>query len=91
MALAAVLSIVHCSHEDTSAALSRRYVSIKTASIMKQKTYLRSWALSPQTLDLAISVHLVVLEHSQLCLLALVLDLLGRGVHFLLALLRSAT
>jgi hypothetical protein len=50
-------------------------------------TALRGWALAPQALDLAIAVHLVVLEHSQLGLLALVLDLLGGGVHLLLALL----
>ena len=46
--------------------------------------------LPPQTLDLAISVHFVVLEHSELSLLALVLDLLGSGVDLLLALLGTA-
>lgn len=61
VALAAVLTVVHGSHEDTSAALW-------------------SGAFSPQTLDLAITVDLVVLEHSQLVLLALVLDLLWCGV-----------
>ena len=61
VALAAVLTIVHRGHEDTSAALW-------------------SGAFSPQTLDLAITVDLVVLEHSQLVLLALVLDLLWGGV-----------
>jgi hypothetical protein len=48
-------------------------------------------ALAPQTLDLAIAVHLVVLEHSQLGLLALVLDLLWGGVHLLLPLLSTTT
>merc|ERR1712000_393749 len=44
-----------------------------------------------KTLDLAIRVDLVVLEHSQLGLLALVLDLLGGGVDLLLALLGTTT
>jgi len=48
-------------------------------------------ALPPQPLDLSISINLVVLEHGQLGLLALVLDLLGRGVDLLLALLGTAT
>lgn len=42
---------------------------------------------SSQPLDLATVVHLVVLEHSEFHLLLLVLDLLGRGVVLLLALL----
>jgi hypothetical protein len=72
MAFAAVLSIVHRSHEDTSTALRR-------------------WAFSPQALNLPIAINLVVLEHSQLCLLPLMLDLLGCGVDLLLSLLRTAT
>jgi hypothetical protein len=70
VAFPAVLSVMHGSHEDTSAAVLGR-------------------ALSPQSLDLPISVDLVVLEHGQLGLLALVLDLLRGGVHLLLALLGS--
>lgn len=54
-------------------------------------TAVGSWALSPETLDLSITIDLVVLEHSQLGLLALVLDLLGGGVHLLLALLSATT
>ena len=50
-----------------------------------------SRTLAPQSLNLAITVDLVVLEHSQLGLLALVLDLFGRGVHLLLALLGATT
>jgi hypothetical protein len=46
-------------------------------------------ALAAETLDLAVAVNLVVLEDSELGLLALVLDLLGGGVHLLLALLGS--
>jgi hypothetical protein len=54
-------------------------------------TYVGSWALAAETLDLSITIHLVVLEHSQLGLLALVLDLLWGGVHLLLALLGTST
>ena len=54
-------------------------------------TALRGRALSPQSLDLSIPVDLVVLEHGQLGLLALVLDLLRGGVNLLLALLGSTT
>ena len=68
MALAAVLAVVHSSHEDTSSALLRR-------------------TLPPQPLDLSVSINLVVLEHRQLGLLALVLDLLGGCIDLLLALL----
>jgi hypothetical protein len=48
-------------------------------------------ALTPETLDLAVAVDLVVLQDSELGLLALVLDLLGGGVDLLLALLASST
>ena len=47
-------------------------------------------ALSSQSLDLSVSINLVVLEHCQLGLLALVLDLLRGGVELLLALLAAA-
>ena len=57
----------------------------------KEITYLGSGALSPQALDLAIAVDLVVLKDGKLGLLALVLDLLGSGVHLLLALLTTTT
>jgi hypothetical protein len=54
-------------------------------------TYVGSWALAAETLDLSITVDLIVLEYSQLGLLALVLDLLGGSVNLLLALLGTAT
>jgi len=54
-------------------------------------TYIRCWALSPETLDLSISIHLVVFEHGQLGLLALMLYLLGGGIDLLLALLGPTT
>lgn len=72
VAAAAVLSVVHGSHEDTGTALWL-------------------WALSSQSLDLSIAVDLVVLQHGQLGLLALVLDLLGCGVDLLLALLGTTS
>ena len=54
-------------------------------------TTLWRWTLPPQTLDFPIAIHLVVLEHSQFGLLALVLDLLWCGVDLLLALFRTTT
>ena len=59
-------------------------------TIWGQETHVRSRALSTETLDLSIAINLVVLEDRQLGLLALVLDLLGRGVDLLLALLGAA-
>ena len=44
-------------------------------------------ALPPQAVDLAVVVHLVVLQHGQLDLPVLVLDLFGSGVVLLLPLL----
>lgn len=54
-------------------------------------TYLGSGALAAKTLDLSITVNLVVLEDGELGLLVLVLDLLGGGVDLLLALLTTTT
>lgn len=54
-------------------------------------TALGLWALAPQALDLAVAIDLVVLKDRELRLLPLVLDLLGGGVHLLLALLGSST
>lgn len=54
-------------------------------------TTLRRGALPPQTLNFPIAIHLVVLQYSQLGLLALMLDLLRCGVNLLLALLSTAT
>jgi hypothetical protein len=54
-------------------------------------TYVWSWALSAKTLDLSITIHLVVLEDSQLGLLALVLDLLWGSIDLLLTLLSSTS
>ena len=54
-------------------------------------TYGWGWALPTETLDLSITINLVVLENSQLGLLALVLDLLWCSIDLLLALLGSST
>merc|ERR1711875_141938 len=47
--------------------------------------------LTSQASDLAILIHLVILEHRKLDLLSLVLDLLGGGVVLLLALLATTS
>lgn len=46
-------------------------------------------ALSPEPLDLAVAINLVVFEHCQLCLLSLMFDLLRSAVHLLLSLLTA--
>jgi len=51
---------------------------------------LLSRTLTSQTVDLAVIVHLVVLQHGQLHLAVLVLDLLGGGVILLLPLLSTS-
>ena len=55
------------------------------------RTYLGSRALAAQTLDLAVTVNLVVLQDGEFGLLPLVLDLLRGGVDLLLALLTTTT
>ena len=55
------------------------------------ETHVWSGALSAKALDLSIAIHLIVLEDSQLGLLALVLDLLWGGVNLLLALLGTTS
>lgn len=56
-----------------------------------RKTYGVGRALAAKTLNLSVAINLVVLEDSELGLLALVLDLLGGGVDLLLALLSTTT
>lgn len=51
--------------------------------------YLWSGTLPSQSLNLAIPIDLVIFEHGQLGLLAFMLDLLGRRVDLLLALLAT--
>ena len=66
-------------------------LSIMHGSHEDTSTALLGGALSPQSLNLAIAINLVVLEYRQLGLLALMLDLLGCGVDLLLALLGTTT
>jgi len=51
----------------------------------------RGWALATKTFDLAVRLHLVVLQDGHLLLLALVLNLLRGVVRLFLALLRPTT
>jgi hypothetical protein len=46
-----------------------------------ERAYVGSWAFAAETLDLSITINFVVLENSQLGLLALMLNLLGSGVN----------
>lgn len=55
------------------------------------KTYGLGGALAAQTLDLSVTVDLVVLKDGEFGLFALVLDLLGGGVDLLFALLATTT
>lgn len=93
MAAAAVLTVVHSSHKDTSATLFN--ILAKNLTIKgfwnPKNTHLGLWALPPQTFDLSIGIDLVVLEDGQLGLLPLVLDLLGGSVDLLLPLLGTTT
>jgi hypothetical protein len=89
VALSAVLTVVHGSHEDTSTAL--KFVSADPTQTDQKKTYSLGRTLPTQALDLAIAINLVVLEDGELGLSALVLDLLRGGVDLLLALLGATT
>ena len=66
-------------------------LAIKVVSHEDAGTTALIGTLASQASDLAVLVHLVVLEHGQLDLLLLVLDLLGRGVVLLLALAAAAS
>ena len=66
-------------------------VTIEVTRHESPGTASRVRTLLPEPLHLAGSVHLVELEHSELHLLVLVLDLLGLGVRLLLPLLRATT
>ena len=59
--------------------------------MLESKTYGLGGALAAQTLNLAVTVNLVVLEDGEFGLFALVLDLLGGGVDLLFALLATTT
>jgi hypothetical protein len=85
VALAAVLAVVHGGHEDTGAALYD--VSWVQNSQRIKVTYAFLGALAAEALDLAVTVNLVILEHSQLGPVALLTSCFSRdeirGTHFL--------
>jgi hypothetical protein len=72
-------------------AISTYVLPVRHGSHENTSTTLLGGALASETLDLAVTVDLVVLEDSQLGLLPLVLDLLWRGVDLLLPLLGHTT
>merc|ERR1719450_1618933 len=64
-------------------------LTVEMSSHKNSSSTLLSGALAPQPVDLAIVVHLVVLQHSQFNLAVLVLDFLRCSVILLLTLLRT--
>ena len=87
MAFAAVLAVVHSSHEDTRSALCMISIQSWPSIWQRCKSYRFRGTLPPQPLNLPIAIDLVVFQNRELGLLALVLDLLGSSVHLLLTLL----
>lgn len=90
VAATAVLAIVHSSHENSSTALAHK-LACRPVMHQVRLTHRFIRALSPQAFDLAITIHLVILQHGELGLLTLVLDLLRSSVDLLLPLLTSTT
>ena len=76
--------------EDIGEAALAAILAIEHGSHEDAGTTLLGGTLAPQTVDLAVVVDLVVLQHRELDLPLLVLDLLGGGVVLLLALLAAA-
>jgi len=77
--------------EDVCQVTTSAVLTVVHSSHEDTGTAVGSGALSSQTLDLSVTVDLVVLEDSQLGLLALMLDLLWGSVNLLLALLGTTT
>ena len=69
---------------------SNPHLTVEVSSHEDSSTALLSGALAAQTIDLAVVVNLVVLEHGELDLPVLVLDLLGGSVVLLLPLLGTS-
>lgn len=84
---------MHRCHEDTCSALHAiiSHFHFRILDLQCHDTYLRCRTLPPQPLNLPIPIHLVVLQYRQLGLLPLMLDLLGRRIHLLLALLGATS
>merc|ERR1712244_110574 len=76
--------------EDIGEAALAAILAIEHGSHEDTSSTLLGGTLAPQTVDLAVVVDLVVLQHSELDLPLLVLDLLGGGVILLLPLLGSS-
>jgi len=77
--------------EDVGQMATSTVLAIVHSSHEDTSTAVRSRTLSAKTLNLSITVDLVVFENGQLGLLALMLDLLGGSVDLLLALLGTTT
>ena len=75
--------------EDVGQSALAAVLTVKVSSHEHAGATLLGGTLTAQTVDLAVVVHLVVLEHGELDLPVLMLDLLGRGVILLLALLAA--
>ena len=76
--------------EDIGEATLSTVLAVEVGGHEHSCTALLSTALAPQAVDLAVVIDLVVLQHRELDLPLLVLDLLGSGVVLLLPLLGSS-
>ena len=76
--------------EDIGEATLSTVLAVEVSGHEHSCTALLSAALAPQAVDLAVVIDLVVLQHRELDLPLLVLDLLGGGVILLLPLLGSS-
>ena len=83
------LFLSRCFIEDIREMAFATVLSIVHGSHENPSSTFWRWTLPPQTLNLSIPIYFVVLQNSQLGLLALVLDLLRRGIDFLLTLLAA--
>lgn len=77
--------------EDISQVASTAVLSVVHSCHEDTSTTVLVWTLSSKSLDLAITIDFVVLQHSQLSLLPLMLDLFWRGVNLLLSLLSTTS
>ena len=84
------LLVLHGIEHIGQAALSA-ILTVEMGSHEDAGTTLFSGALASQTMNFAVVVHTVVLQHGQFNFLMLVFDLLGSGVILLLALLATTT
>merc|ERR1719309_1125724 len=77
--------------EDIGEATLATILSVEMCSHEDSGSTLLSRTLTAETVNLAVIVHLVILEHGQLHLPVLVLDLLGSSVILLLPLLSTSS